>query len=55
VYRSSRTLASIPSASVSHSGKDLRLAKMAAVVCALLLHSLDAVRHHFSDLCTHSQ
>ncbi|KAI9515379.1 hypothetical protein NQZ68_026112 [Dissostichus eleginoides] len=34
---SSRTLASIPSASVSHSGKDLRLAKMAAVVCASFL------------------
>ncbi|KAK1895862.1 Opsin-5 [Dissostichus eleginoides] len=37
VSRSSRTLASIPSASVSHSGKDLRLAKMAAVVCASFL------------------
>ncbi|KAJ4930533.1 hypothetical protein JOQ06_024844 [Pogonophryne albipinna] len=37
VYRSNRTLASIPSASVSHSGKDLRLAKMAAVVCASFL------------------
>nr|XP_033959334.1 opsin 9 [Pseudochaenichthys georgianus] len=34
VYRSSRTLASIPSASVSHSGKDLRVFQMAAVVCA---------------------
>ncbi|KAM3615075.1 uncharacterized protein V6R79_022973 [Siganus canaliculatus] len=37
VYRSSRTLASIPSSSVSHSSKDLRLAKIAAVVCATFL------------------
>nr|XP_046254444.1 opsin 9 [Scatophagus argus] len=32
VYRSNRTLASIPSSSVSHASKDLKLAKMAAVV-----------------------
>ncbi|XP_070767922.1 opsin 9 [Enoplosus armatus] len=37
VYRSNRTLASIPSSSVSHTGKDLRLAKMAAVVCTAFL------------------
>ncbi|KAK5861777.1 hypothetical protein PBY51_017227 [Eleginops maclovinus] len=37
VYRSNRTLASIPSASVTHSGKELRLAKIAAVVCASFL------------------
>ncbi|XP_039973338.1 opsin 9 [Xiphias gladius] len=33
VYRSNRTLASIPSSSVNHTNKDLRLAKIAAVVC----------------------
>ncbi|XP_062279102.1 opsin 9 [Scomber scombrus] len=37
VYRSNRTLASIPSSSVSHTSKDLRLAKMAAVVCGTFL------------------
>ncbi|XP_049439687.1 opsin 9 [Epinephelus fuscoguttatus] len=37
VYRSNRTLASIPSSSVSHTSKDLRLAKMAAVVCISFL------------------
>uniref|UniRef100_A0A3B4UE57 Opsin 9 n=1 Tax=Seriola dumerili TaxID=41447 RepID=A0A3B4UE57_SERDU len=37
VYRSNRTLASIPSSSVSHTSKDLRLAKMAAVVCSTFL------------------
>ncbi|XP_040899719.1 opsin 9 [Toxotes jaculatrix] len=37
VYRSNRNLASIPSSSVSHTSKDLRLAKMAAVVCASFL------------------
>ncbi|XP_076593522.1 opsin 9 [Chaetodon auriga] len=37
VYRSNRTLASIPSSSVSHTNKDLRLAKMAAVVCSTFL------------------
>uniref|UniRef100_H2SBV8 Opsin 9 n=1 Tax=Takifugu rubripes TaxID=31033 RepID=H2SBV8_TAKRU len=33
VYRSGHTLASMPSSSVIHRSKDLRLAKMAAVVC----------------------
>ncbi|XP_078107961.1 LOW QUALITY PROTEIN: opsin 9 [Sander vitreus] len=33
VYRSNHTLASIPSSSVSHTSKNLRLTKMAAVVC----------------------
>ncbi|XP_068426048.1 opsin 9 [Clinocottus analis] len=33
VFRSNRTLASIESSSVSHTGKDLRLTKIAAVVC----------------------
>ncbi|XP_059194849.1 opsin 9 [Centropristis striata] len=37
VYRSNRILASIPSSSVSHTSKDLRLAKMAAVVCISFL------------------
>ncbi|KAM4600466.1 opsin 9 [Polymixia lowei] len=37
VYRSNRTLASIPSSSVSHTSKDIRLTKMAAVVCATFL------------------
>ncbi|XP_071324366.1 opsin 9 [Trachinotus anak] len=37
VYRSNRTLASMPSSSVSHTSKDLRLAKMAAVVCSTFL------------------
>ncbi|KAM9353488.1 opsin 9 [Symphorus nematophorus] len=37
VYKSNRTLASISSSSVSHSSKDLRLAKMAAVVCTTFL------------------
>ncbi|XP_042279580.1 opsin 9 [Thunnus maccoyii] len=37
VYRSNRTLASIASSSVSHTSKDLRLAKMAAVVCTTFL------------------
>uniref|UniRef100_A0A3B5AW62 Opsin-5-like n=1 Tax=Stegastes partitus TaxID=144197 RepID=A0A3B5AW62_9TELE len=37
VFRSNRTLASIPSSVVSNSSKDLRLAKMAAVVCATFL------------------
>ncbi|XP_028281095.1 opsin 9 [Parambassis ranga] len=37
VNRSNRTLASIPSTHVSNTSKDLRLAKMAAVVCASFL------------------
>ncbi|XP_031708940.1 opsin 9 [Anarrhichthys ocellatus] len=37
VYRSNRTLASIPSSSVRHTGKDLRLTKIAAVVCTTFL------------------
>ncbi|XP_054477667.1 opsin 9 [Anoplopoma fimbria] len=37
VYRSNRTLASIPSSSVRNNGKDLRLTKMAAVVCSTFL------------------
>ncbi|XP_030249900.1 opsin 9 isoform X2 [Sparus aurata] len=37
VHRSNRTLASISSSSVSHTSKDLRLTKMAAVVCASFL------------------
>ncbi|KAI3361134.1 hypothetical protein L3Q82_013336, partial [Scortum barcoo] len=37
VYRSNRTLASIPSSFVSHNNKDLRLAKMAAVVFVTFL------------------
>uniref|UniRef100_A0A3P8SV75 Opsin 9 n=1 Tax=Amphiprion percula TaxID=161767 RepID=A0A3P8SV75_AMPPE len=37
VLRSNRTLASIPSSFVSNSSKDLRLAKMAAVVCSTFL------------------
>ncbi|XP_034410244.1 opsin 9 [Cyclopterus lumpus] len=37
VFRSNRTLASIPSSSVSHTGKDLRLTKIAAVVCTTFL------------------
>ncbi|XP_018538269.1 opsin 9 [Lates calcarifer] len=37
VHRSNRTLASIPSSSISHTSKDLRLAKMAAVVCISFL------------------
>ncbi|XP_051262060.1 opsin 9 isoform X2 [Dicentrarchus labrax] len=37
VYRSNRTLASIPSSFVSHTSKDLRLTKIAAVVCATFL------------------
>ncbi|XP_034553238.1 opsin 9 [Notolabrus celidotus] len=37
VIRSNRTLASISSSSVSHTSKDLKLAKMAAVVCSTFL------------------
>ncbi|XP_041964291.1 rhodopsin-like isoform X1 [Alosa sapidissima] len=37
VYRSSRTLASIPSSTVTHSSKELRLTKIAAVVCSSFL------------------
>ncbi|KAM8825740.1 opsin 9 isoform 1-T1 [Synchiropus picturatus] len=37
VSRSNRTLSSIPSTTVSHANKDLRLAKMAAVVCSSFL------------------
>ncbi|XP_031432091.1 opsin-5-like [Clupea harengus] len=37
VYRSNRTLASIPSSTVTHSSKDLRLTKIAAVVCSSFL------------------
>ncbi|KAM6968305.1 opsin 9 [Aplochiton taeniatus] len=37
VSRSHRTLASIPSASVTHSSRDLRLTKIAAVVCGSFL------------------
>ncbi|CAJ1062497.1 opsin 9 [Xyrichtys novacula] len=37
VIRSKRTLASMPSSSVSHTSKDVRLAKMAAVVCGTFL------------------
>ncbi|XP_032373867.1 opsin 9 [Etheostoma spectabile] len=36
VYRSNHTLASIPSSSISNTSKDLRLTKMAAVVCTTL-------------------
>uniref|UniRef100_A0A667WPK6 Opsin 9 n=1 Tax=Myripristis murdjan TaxID=586833 RepID=A0A667WPK6_9TELE len=37
VYRSNRTLASISSTFVSHTSKDLRLTKIAAVVCSTFL------------------
>ncbi|XP_052003289.1 chemerin-like receptor 1 [Xyrauchen texanus] len=37
VYRSGRLLASIPSSNVTHSSKDLRLTKIAAVVCSSFL------------------
>ncbi|XP_071764577.2 opsin 9 [Centroberyx gerrardi] len=37
VYKSNRTLASIPSSSVNHTSKDLRLTKVAAVVCTTFL------------------
>ncbi|XP_035528527.1 opsin 9 isoform X2 [Morone saxatilis] len=37
VYRSNRTLASITSSFVSHTSKELRLTKMAAVVCTTFL------------------
>ncbi|XP_074508535.1 opsin 9 [Sebastes fasciatus] len=37
VYRSNRTLASISFSSVSHTSKDMRLTKMAAVVCTTFL------------------
>ncbi|XP_030641334.1 opsin 9 [Chanos chanos] len=37
VYRSGRTLASIPSSAVTHSSKDLRLTKIAGVVCSTFL------------------
>ncbi|XP_034729489.1 opsin 9 [Etheostoma cragini] len=36
VYRSNHTLASIPSSSISNTSKDLRLTKMAAMVCTTL-------------------
>ncbi|XP_058603229.1 opsin 9 [Onychostoma macrolepis] len=37
VYRSGRILASIPSSNVTHNSKDLRLTKIAAVVCSSFL------------------
>ncbi|XP_040021711.2 opsin 9 [Gasterosteus aculeatus] len=37
VHRSKRTLASIPSSSVTHTGKELKLTKIAAVVCTTFL------------------
>ncbi|XP_028836840.1 opsin 9 [Denticeps clupeoides] len=37
VYRSSHTLAAIPSSAVTHSSKDIRLTKIAAVVCSSFL------------------
>ncbi|XP_036394547.1 opsin 9 [Megalops cyprinoides] len=37
VHRSGRSLASIPSSAVSHSKKDLRLTRIAAVVCSTFL------------------
>ncbi|KAI7807042.1 putative histamine H2 receptor-like [Triplophysa rosa] len=37
VYRSGRILASIPSSNVTHSNKDIRLTKIAAVVCSSFL------------------
>ncbi|KAM9852083.1 opsin 9 [Aulostomus maculatus] len=37
VFRSNRSLASIPSSSVSHMSKDLKLAKIAAVLCTTFL------------------
>ncbi|XP_045568804.1 LOW QUALITY PROTEIN: melanopsin-B [Salmo salar] len=39
VYRSSRVLASIPSSTFTHTSKDLRLTKIAAVVCSTFLLS----------------
>lgn len=52
VYRSGHTLASMPSSSVIHRSKDLRLAKVNAPVSSLHIHVAGAVRRMLvSDGC----